>query len=208
MRNPTSRIVITWSLHSCLPGGRVLPTPHARTAAADPRCRIARHGPGVQPGVRGVAPNGVGATPPRSGGDAESDCARQRSLAEARGLAAIRPRLPASLQTHCRPSDAAGIDRSRSPSSLREARRRRRARHVRRGTRPPPVLERRSSWPRRCAAGFGTHQSAPGADDRYRFFGGLDIAETGALLDISEATLLRDWRAAKAWLATRLTRGR
>ena len=42
----------------------------------------------------------------------------------------------------------------------------------------------------------------------YRFFGGLDIAETGALLDISEATLLRDWRAAKAWLAARLTRGR
>lgn len=42
----------------------------------------------------------------------------------------------------------------------------------------------------------------------YRFFGGLDVAETGALLDISEATLLRDWRAAKAWLAARLTRGR
>ncbi len=37
-----------------------------------------------------------------------------------------------------------------------------------------------------------------------RFFGGLDMAETAALLDISEATLLRDWRAAKAWLAHRL----
>jgi RNA polymerase sigma factor (TIGR02999 family) len=34
-----------------------------------------------------------------------------------------------------------------------------------------------------------------------RFFGGLDVAETAALLEISEATLLRDWRAAKAWLA-------
>ncbi len=34
-----------------------------------------------------------------------------------------------------------------------------------------------------------------------RFFGGLDMAETAALLDISEATVLRDWRAAKAWLA-------
>lgn len=35
----------------------------------------------------------------------------------------------------------------------------------------------------------------------YRFFGGLDIAETAALLGVSEATILRDWRAAKAWLA-------
>lgn len=34
-----------------------------------------------------------------------------------------------------------------------------------------------------------------------RFFGGLDITETAALLGVSEATILRDWRAAKAWLA-------
>ena len=34
-----------------------------------------------------------------------------------------------------------------------------------------------------------------------RFFGGLDIGETAALLGVSEATILRDWRAAKAWLA-------
>ena len=38
----------------------------------------------------------------------------------------------------------------------------------------------------------------------YRFFGGLDIAETAALLGVSEATILRDWRAAKAWLAQML----
>jgi RNA polymerase sigma factor (TIGR02999 family) len=37
-----------------------------------------------------------------------------------------------------------------------------------------------------------------------RFFGGLDIAETAALLGVSEATILRDWRAAKAWLAQAL----
>jgi RNA polymerase sigma-70 factor, ECF subfamily len=37
-----------------------------------------------------------------------------------------------------------------------------------------------------------------------RFFGGLDVAETAQLLDISEATVLRDWRAAKAWLAREL----
>jgi RNA polymerase sigma factor (TIGR02999 family) len=39
-----------------------------------------------------------------------------------------------------------------------------------------------------------------------RFFGGLDVAETAALLGISEATVLRDWRAAKAWLASELRR--
>jgi RNA polymerase sigma factor (TIGR02999 family) len=40
-----------------------------------------------------------------------------------------------------------------------------------------------------------------------RFFGGLDIPETAALLDVSEATVLRDWRAAKAWLANELRQG-
>jgi RNA polymerase sigma factor (TIGR02999 family) len=37
-----------------------------------------------------------------------------------------------------------------------------------------------------------------------RFFGGLDIPETAELLEVSEATVLRDWRAAKAWLAREL----
>ena len=35
-----------------------------------------------------------------------------------------------------------------------------------------------------------------------RFFGGLDVTETSELLEVSEATVLRDWRAAKAWLAS------
>jgi RNA polymerase sigma factor (TIGR02999 family) len=34
-----------------------------------------------------------------------------------------------------------------------------------------------------------------------RFFGGMDVTETAALLEVSEATMMRDWRAAKAWLA-------
>jgi RNA polymerase sigma factor (TIGR02999 family) len=42
----------------------------------------------------------------------------------------------------------------------------------------------------------------------YRFFGGLDVAETAELLGVSEATVLRDWRAAKAWLAQELRRTR
>ena len=41
-----------------------------------------------------------------------------------------------------------------------------------------------------------------------RFFGGLDIAETAELLEVSEATVHREWRGAKAWLAAELRRTR
>lgn len=37
-----------------------------------------------------------------------------------------------------------------------------------------------------------------------RFFGGLEIPEIALLLNVSEATILRDWRAARAWLAREL----
>ena len=40
-----------------------------------------------------------------------------------------------------------------------------------------------------------------------RFFGGLDVSETAAALGVSEATVLRDWRVAKAWLARELRAG-
>lgn len=39
-----------------------------------------------------------------------------------------------------------------------------------------------------------------------RFFGGFAVAETAELLGVSEATVLRDWRAARAWLARELRR--
>ena len=35
----------------------------------------------------------------------------------------------------------------------------------------------------------------------YRFFAGLDVDETAAALGISSATVKRDWRIARAWLA-------
>jgi RNA polymerase sigma factor (TIGR02999 family) len=38
----------------------------------------------------------------------------------------------------------------------------------------------------------------------YRFFGGLDVAETAELLEISQSTVERDWRAARAWLSVQL----
>jgi len=34
-----------------------------------------------------------------------------------------------------------------------------------------------------------------------RFFGGLDVMETARVLEISEATVMRDWRLARAWLS-------
>jgi len=37
-----------------------------------------------------------------------------------------------------------------------------------------------------------------------RFFGGLEMAEIAEMLGVSEATVLRDWRVAKAWLAHEL----
>jgi RNA polymerase sigma factor (TIGR02999 family) len=37
-----------------------------------------------------------------------------------------------------------------------------------------------------------------------RFFGGLDVSETAELLDVSQSTAERDWRAARAWLALEL----
>jgi RNA polymerase sigma factor (TIGR02999 family) len=39
-----------------------------------------------------------------------------------------------------------------------------------------------------------------------RFFGGLEVSEISNLIGVSEATILRDWRAAKAWLGQALRR--
>ncbi len=41
-----------------------------------------------------------------------------------------------------------------------------------------------------------------------RFFAGLSVAEAAELLGVSEATALRDWRAARAWLAAEMREGR
>jgi RNA polymerase sigma factor (sigma-70 family) len=38
-----------------------------------------------------------------------------------------------------------------------------------------------------------------------RFFAGLSIAETAEALDVSSATVERDWTVAKAWLLQRLS---
>jgi RNA polymerase sigma-70 factor (ECF subfamily) len=38
-----------------------------------------------------------------------------------------------------------------------------------------------------------------------RFFGGLSIEETAAVLKVSTVTVKREWRAARAWLYRELT---
>lgn len=40
-----------------------------------------------------------------------------------------------------------------------------------------------------------------------RFFGGLSVAETAEVLEISEQTVMRDWQVAKIWLLRELERG-
>jgi RNA polymerase sigma factor (TIGR02999 family) len=39
-----------------------------------------------------------------------------------------------------------------------------------------------------------------------RFFGGLEISELAELLEISESTVSREWRSARAWLAVEIKR--
>lgn len=41
-----------------------------------------------------------------------------------------------------------------------------------------------------------------------RFYGGMEVAETAEALGISEATVKRDWTAARAWLNRELSGGR
>ncbi len=41
-----------------------------------------------------------------------------------------------------------------------------------------------------------------------RFFGGLSVAETAEVLEISEETVTRDWRMARTWLSRELSRRR
>jgi RNA polymerase sigma factor (TIGR02999 family) len=40
-----------------------------------------------------------------------------------------------------------------------------------------------------------------------RFFGGLTVEESAEVLEVSPVTVMRDWRAAKAWLHREMTRG-
>ena len=55
-------------------------------------------------------------------------------------------------------------------------------------------------------------QSLAGVDERksriveLRYFGGLTVEETAQVLDISDKTVMRDWKLAKAWLYDEINR--
>jgi RNA polymerase sigma factor (TIGR02999 family) len=51
---------------------------------------------------------------------------------------------------------------------------------------------------------LGRSHPRPAVVVEARFFGGLTTSEIASTLDISEATVLRDWRTARAWLAAEL----
>jgi RNA polymerase sigma factor (sigma-70 family) len=40
-----------------------------------------------------------------------------------------------------------------------------------------------------------------------RYFGGLSVEETAAVLKVSEDTVIRDWRLARTWLWREMQRG-
>lgn len=52
--------------------------------------------------------------------------------------------------------------------------------------------------------GLGALHPRPAAVVEARFFGGLTVGEIAGALGVSEATVLRDWRTARAWLAGEL----
>ncbi len=40
-----------------------------------------------------------------------------------------------------------------------------------------------------------------------RFFGGLSVEETATILKVSQDTVLREWRLARAWLLAEMEKG-
>jgi hypothetical protein len=59
---------------------------------------------------------------------------------------------------------------------------------------------------RNGAAARRRRWSSPSTLVELRFFGGLEAREVAGALGIAESTALRDWRAAKAWLASEIRR--
>jgi RNA polymerase sigma factor (TIGR02999 family) len=97
---------------------------------------------------------------------------------------------------------------------LIEAARRRHA--SKRGGRDAPAVTYDESLDLAIDSGGGLLALDAALDDLYRlnprqaqivearFFGGFTVAEMSELLAVSEATILRDWRIAKAWLSREL----
>jgi len=54
---------------------------------------------------------------------------------------------------------------------------------------------------------LATHDARKARVIELRFFGGLSVPETAAVLGVSEDTVIRDWRLARAWLSRELDGG-
>jgi DNA-binding CsgD family transcriptional regulator len=136
------------------------------------------------------------------------DGARARGLPEAppvggHGVGGTPP-LPARRRARHAP----GARRRGARAARREARRRRVQRDARRGG-----ARRARCAPRSCSPSTRRWSSWPLLDERQarvvelRWFAGLTAEETADVLGVSEPTVRRDWRAARAWLGVRLRGG-
>jgi RNA polymerase sigma factor (TIGR02999 family) len=56
-------------------------------------------------------------------------------------------------------------------------------------------------------AALATHDARKARVIELRFFGGLSVPETAGVLGVSEDTVIRDWRLARAWLLRELGAG-
>ena len=63
---------------------------------------------------------------------------------------------------------------------------------------------RRSGGTRRCVAALAKFDERRSRVVELRFFGGLSVEETAAVLRISPDTVMRDWKLARAWLRREL----
>ena len=98
------------------------------------------------------------------------------------------------------------VDHARGAARA-EARRRRRLRGGGR-SRQPAGSAARESWTWWCSTrpcrGCPTLDSRQGQVVELRFFGGLSVEETAAILDLSARTVKREWQMARAWLRREL----
>src|SRR5439155_544475 len=168
--------------------------------------RSERPGPLVQRDLRGAAAPRLERTAQRPQRFTQSHHPGQRSLAQAPELTTARRGLPAALQTDRGARHAAGPGRGRPEAEGAKTWRWTGHRHLRRRRREPPSGADQLLGHEAALEALARLEPRQARVVESRFFGGFDVAESAELLGVSEATVLRDWRAAKAWLARELRR--
>ena len=134
------------------------------------------------------------------GAQSPGDGARQRGLRPSGRREGGRVARPRAFPRRVRPRDAPHPRRPRARAALSEAWRRRGEGHLRRGAR------RHRGAGQDFVALDDALEALAKFDERksrvieMRFFGGLSVEETAAVLKVSAETVMRDWRLAKVWL--------